>query len=307
MSTRTASSVASAASPSPAHRPPSAAAADDSAARLAAWAFVTPRRAPQPPPAPAVPGFEARRDTLRVGEDPIAVWQWGEGPAVLLVHGWEGHAGQLAPLAAAAVAAGFRAVAFDMPGHGSAPVRHVTLPRMAAAVAAVATAVGPLHAIVAHSLGGTATILALAAGVEASRVVLLAPPAEPRRFARGVAKVFRLSPAQTEEMMQTIIELVGLSFEAVEAEPHARHMTIPALVLHDPEDREVPFEHGRRIASAWPDARIEAIPGTGHQGPLADPDAIARTVAFLAAGAPRADRDGDAPLRAYDIWGDRAR
>ena len=35
---------------------------------------------------------------------------WGEGPTVLLVHGWGGHAGQMTPLVDSVVAAGHRAV-----------------------------------------------------------------------------------------------------------------------------------------------------------------------------------------------------
>jgi len=46
-------------------------------------------------------------------------WALGQGPAVLLVHGWEGASGQFAPMALALAARGLRTVAFDLPAHGS--------------------------------------------------------------------------------------------------------------------------------------------------------------------------------------------
>ena len=57
--------------------------------------------------------------------------------------------------------------------------------------------------------------------------------------------------------------------------------TARLLVLHDPADREVPFEQGRALAEAWPDGRIEALPGRGHTRPLRDPEVIARAVSFV--------------------------
>ncbi len=58
-------------------------------------------------------------------------------------------------------------------------------------------------------------------------------------------------------------------------------MPTRALVLHDPEDREVPFEHGRALADAWPGASLRAVDGLGHRAILRDVGEVARAVAFL--------------------------
>ena len=44
---------------------------------------------------------------------------WGEGPVVYLVHGWAGRGSQLAGFVEPLTAAGFRAVLFGAPAHGS--------------------------------------------------------------------------------------------------------------------------------------------------------------------------------------------
>ncbi len=98
---------------------------------------------------------------------------WGSGPTVYLVHGWAGHAGQLAPFVAPARrAAGFRVVAFDAPSHGALGPRRV---RAALSSTALEFAARPDRGrrrrrdrrtrSIAHSLGATATAVALCDGL----------------------------------------------------------------------------------------------------------------------------------------------
>jgi len=49
--------------------------------------------------------------------DGLIAWRWGEGPAVLLVHGFEGNRAQFAAIIEALVERGFAAVALDVPAH----------------------------------------------------------------------------------------------------------------------------------------------------------------------------------------------
>src|SRR6201999_2421848 len=90
----------------------------------------------------------------------LAVYRWGDGPSVLLVHGWGGSAGQMTAFGEPLREAGFSVVAFHAPGHGASTGSWLAIPRFAAALAAVARFHGPLHGIIAHSLGGPAALMA---------------------------------------------------------------------------------------------------------------------------------------------------
>src|SRR6185295_1815526 len=103
------------------------------AERWAARQFFTPRRTRLGDRSALM---SARR--IRIDGRELAAWRWGDGPAVLLVHGWEGHAGQLAAFVEPLLARGLSAVAFDAPAHGSSRGDHVTLFDFADAVADVA-------------------------------------------------------------------------------------------------------------------------------------------------------------------------
>ncbi|MDT1028360.1 alpha/beta hydrolase, partial [Pseudomonas paraeruginosa] len=60
------------------------------------------------------------RVTLRFG---LSAWRWGEGPAVLLLHGWGGRPTQFAHLSEQLVGAGYCVFALDAPAHGRSPGR----------------------------------------------------------------------------------------------------------------------------------------------------------------------------------------
>lgn len=77
----------------------------------------------------------------------LAVWSWGRGPMLLLLHGRGGHAGDLAPLVDSLVAAGYRVLAVDLPGHGDSDGDPRDSSAQGDAVAAIVRLVGPVRAI----------------------------------------------------------------------------------------------------------------------------------------------------------------
>ena len=93
--------------------------------QAAADRFAEPRR-PAHAAEPYVHGLTAHRFRVALGSEERAVWDWGEGPTVLLVHGWNGAAAQLAGYVQPLVDAGYHVVAFDQPGHGHSSGTHVT-------------------------------------------------------------------------------------------------------------------------------------------------------------------------------------
>jgi pimeloyl-ACP methyl ester carboxylesterase len=251
--------------------------------RQAAALFVTPRRR-RSPPTPGTPGLLATR--LHVASDGVtlAVWSFGEGPAVVLAHGWNGNAAQLSSFIRPLVDAGFRVLAYDQPAHGHSSGRRTTVLRMAEALQAIARVVGPLHAVVAHSLGATATTLALFDNLPAGRAVLIAPPASPPYFAQVLAARLGLSEARTQGMVAEVQRLIGVHLDSVDLRRTAQWVRQPALILHDVGDREVPFAQGRAIAEAWPNARFVTLERLGHARPLSDAAVVRQVVAFLREG-----------------------
>jgi pimeloyl-ACP methyl ester carboxylesterase len=243
------------------------------------WFMTPPRRMGRS--APRLEGFPDKRMSLSVPPYRLQVWEWGDGPAVLLVHGWGGQASQWTAFAQALAAAGHRVVALDMPAHGYSSGRRTTLPDFWRAVTAAGAHAGPLHAVIAHSLGAAATALALADGLAAGRVVLIAPPADPRYYLRRLAGGMGLSGARLESLERRVERRAGVPLAALNLPRLAPLLETPALILHSRGDREVPFSHGEDIARAWPRSQLIALEGSSHSRVLRDPGVIAAALGFL--------------------------
>jgi pimeloyl-ACP methyl ester carboxylesterase len=223
---------------------------------------------------------------------PVAAWRWGFGPTVLLVHGWEGRGSQLGAFVAPLVEAGMSVVAFDAPGHGDSPDHQLYLTDFADAVADVAAAVGPLHAIIAHSFGAAAALLAHArAGVEAPRNVMLAPNVLIDDAVARFARLVGLDERDRIAFEQRLAAHTGITLDALALDRLVDGCEGALLVVHDRDDREVPFVHGERLAATWPNAQLRATEQLGHRRVLRDPAVLAAVVEHVHHGvpAPRSD------------------
>jgi pimeloyl-ACP methyl ester carboxylesterase len=205
-----------------------------------------------------------------------------DAPLVLLVHGWSGSASQMAVYAAPLVARGFRVVAFDAPAHGDAGGDRTGLPELAVAIERVAAHVGPVHAVIAHSLGSAATTVALSRGLEVQRLVYLAPPDDPRHFLQRAAQFVGFAPAIVPRAQRRIERRYGILLEQLEGGRLAPAIHAPLLVAHDQTDREVPYEQGARLVAAWPDAQLIATNGLGHNRIVSDHQIVDAGVRFIA-------------------------
>jgi pimeloyl-ACP methyl ester carboxylesterase len=263
---------------------------DELGSSLAERLFTTPRRHARPDRERAVIArgrpFEVdtllrapRWDGRRVR---LAAWRWGFGPTVLLVHGWEGRGSQLGAFVEPLVAAGLSVVAFDAPGHGDSPGSRLYLGDHADAIESVATAIGPVHAVIAHSFGVAATLLAGSRGVLArARLVAIAPnvliPESVARFSRMVG----LDDDARAAFERRLAAATGITLDQLTLDRLVGDG--PLLVVHDRDDREVGFAQGERLATTWSGASLAPTTGLGHRRVLRDPDVLARAAAFAGA------------------------
>ena len=222
-----------------------------------------------------------QRVDFKVDGRRLAVWRWGKGPTALLVHGWGSRGARLGDFVAPLIRAGFSVVAFDAPGHGVSAGRLSSLPQFIAAIRAIGDRLGPLHAVVAHSMGGAATTLAMARGLDVKRAVFLAPAADPAGYSERFASVLGLSDDVVSRMKRGLERRFGLLWKEFDVLAAAKTLDAPLLVIHDSEDRDVPVADGAAIAAAWPGARLVTTKGLGHRRIVHDPAVVERAVAFL--------------------------
>jgi pimeloyl-ACP methyl ester carboxylesterase len=252
-------------------------------AQQVATAFLTPS------PKSALPSLDflprSRRLHLQTSSGKIAAAEAGHGPAVLLVHGWEGKASDMAAFAAPLLDRGYRVIAIDLPAHGESQGTQTSIPASARALVELQPALGPLHAAIAHSVGTAVLVEAMASGLQVGRAVLVAAPAHYLDHATAFAAQAGLDARETADMLRAL-EQRGVDVHKVSMPLRAPTLQQPALFLHSADDRIVPISDAAATARAWPGARLQRFEGLGHRRILQAPAAVAAALAFVAHAGP---------------------
>jgi len=257
------------------------------AADIAARHFSTPPRFEHTP---------RERELLSTGErydvasrhGRIAAWRYGRSdrPAVVLVHGWGGRGAQLGAFTPALLDAGYQVILFDHIGHGHSEGVHATLVHFwdgLAAVVADAEARGSrIHGVVGHSLGAAAAGAWLNETGRELRAVLVAPPTSVERYSGYFARRLGIAEPVRRAMQEQFERALGRRWSEFELPGSVANVRAPALVLHDQDDREVPYAAGLALARAWKGARLVATQGLGHRKVLRAAEVVQDAVDFIA-------------------------
>jgi len=250
-----------------------------------AWAerlFLTPPR--HGGIAAALDLIDARASLIEHKGRHIATWRWGsrDAPLVVLAHGWGGYAAQMRAFVFPLLSAGYQVLAYDQPAHGVSEGRLTGLPDFAEVLTEIAWHHGGAYAFVGHSLGAAAAGLVLATRkARFEKVVLVSPPADLVGYSRRFARWHWMPEALRRAMQGAIEERYGVRWEELELARVAPRLTAQALVIHDRDDRMVPWKQGAAVAQYWRGARLVTTQGLGHGRILMDDAVISAAVAFV--------------------------
>ncbi|HEX6939008.1 MAG TPA: alpha/beta hydrolase [Longimicrobiales bacterium] len=253
-----------------------------------------------------------RRATVEVDGRRARYIDAGAGPAVVLVHGlglsgavFHGHCRALA-------AAGFRAIAPDLPGFGRSdgPWRGLSVPETASWLLAFAAAIGVDRAIwLGHSLAAQGVLeAAVRAPARARALVLVTPTGAPGRcrLLRQVRSYLRdigrepvsLIPIVARQYLRgSATAFLGTWLRSVRDHPVRKALRVrcPTLLVTGIRDPLVPDGFVALLMQRIPDARLATIHGAGHGITFDRSDEFDRVViAFL-----RGVVDGAAPAAGF--------
>ena len=257
--------------------------APDAIAAKAARLFTTPFASSRTR-AQSTPTLGAREEDLGIDGIAIHTYVWGDPgsqPYVLFAHGWSSHGTRVARWVQPLRDAGYAVVTFDQAAHGRSGGTQTTLPDFTCHLMAVAKHYGPAAAVIGHSLGGAATALALARGMQAESAVLIAPAADPLAAVERFSRLLWLASHLGRRMFARFEGAMRFSANELQAQNNAPRIGRPALIVHDIEDREVPWSEGERWARYWPQSRLLSTRGLGHNRIADDDGVIASALRFL--------------------------
>jgi pimeloyl-ACP methyl ester carboxylesterase len=213
-------------------------------------------------------GFKRRE--ISVEGHCVPFWVKGDGPLVLLVHGWERDHFAMGGFVAPLLDAGYRVAALDLPGHGEVEGGSAPLPLLAKSIAAVASVLDQPCAVVAHSIGAAMTVLAMEAyGLKPDCAVLICAPRTAKDYALAQARRQGLGRRALRQMVEQITEALGEPLERYRVDRALASLAMPILLVHAEDDAIVPLADARENLQAS-SARSLWLPCGGHNRILGD-------------------------------------
>jgi pimeloyl-ACP methyl ester carboxylesterase len=140
---------------------------------------------------------------------------------------------------------------------------------------------GPFEAIIAHSIGGAAVLNAIKKGVQTKKVVLLGVPGYITAIVHDFCAKLGLNQKANSKLMSHLNHKYHGDVERFSTTRLAAEMTIPALIIHDVDDFDVPIAYARQNHHAWKDSILLETTGLGHRKILSNKAVIEKISTFL--------------------------
>ncbi|HJR24195.1 MAG TPA: alpha/beta fold hydrolase [Acidimicrobiales bacterium] len=243
--------------------------------------IAVPRRLREPRVAARFEGVAPTMVATRWGE--VACWRHGDGPAVLLVHGFEDDSSLWSPLIDVLVERGRAVVAFDLPAHGASTGEWGVSFEGCDAIKAVDPVFGPIDAVVAHSAGCGVTVGAIGEGWSVDRAVFVAPPMSLGDESRWIRKARQLGvPLDVASAAEAEYWRVhGPARAAWRTSTAYRSLTVDALVVQSRDDEHNDVDAVTTVFTDHPHARLELVDGLAHRRTARDPAVIGLIADFV--------------------------
>lgn len=214
----------------------------------------------------------------------IQTYSWGNGSKkVLLVHGWEGQAGNFNDLIEQLLLADYSVYAFDGPSHGFSS-------RGTTSIVAFTKLVGEMirffavDKVVSHSFGAVATTYALYTNqdLHLSKYALLTTPNEFSDRIDFIADKVGISDRIKQKLILKLEKELGIDVKTLKVSNWVQEVSVnEALILHDKGDRVLPLHVSQAVNERWDACSLEEVEGTGHFKILKEKRVLERIIAFL--------------------------
>lgn len=247
--------------------------------------FITPQAAERSKVASALKAsLGVHTETLTLAGINITTYQWGDPsrePYVLLAHGWSSYALRFAEWIPMLRSMGYAVVGFDQPAHGASSGKTNHLPMFVEMIQRVGRHFGKPAVFIGHSMGASAVVFAQDEEWCPERFVLIAPFVAISENATRQFETAGISPKAFTSFEAYLYSVTGRRFAEYEGALRLPLMKGLALIIHDRNDRETPWEKGARFAKLWPGARLFTTEGLGHNRLLDHPSVINEVMNFI--------------------------
>ncbi len=233
--------------------------------------------------------FFEKSEIIRLKNEPedIIIYQLGnkDDKPILMVHGWDSNPGSMSGIAFKLVEKGFRVLVLNVPAHGISKEKYTNMIDVSELIRKIMQEMKfpDKISIISHSFGSGAVSFALEKckiGVDKLAFVTTSENIidifdEFKDFIGISDKVYRL-------MNKIIEDRYNLKLESLVVSDALKNSKFNQLLLvHDEEDKILPFANSASINRQIPNSTLIPTKGKGHYRILWDKDVIDNVVKFI--------------------------
>ncbi len=209
---------------------------------------------------------KAKDDILEVADIAVQTYRWqGDGPTVLLMHGWESNTFRWRNFIPMLEAEGYNIIAFDAPAHGNTSGAMFNVPLYAECAQKVIATYEPTY-IVAHSIGGMTMLYNQYQypNEQVQKLVSLGAPSELSDFMRQYKRTLGLNTRLMDGLEDYFVQNFNFGFADFSSPKFAREISKKGLLIHDELDAIAPIWSSEQVHAQWKDSVFIKTRGLGH-------------------------------------------
>jgi len=167
-----------------------------------------------------------------------------------------------------------RVVLFDLPAHGFSPDKKTNIVEINSIIKKITDNEEELLAIVSHSFGAVCAGYAIKAGIKPKHFVSIAAPTSMAYIVDTFCSIIGASNIIRKELISNLEKILKAPYETESLLNSAKNFTIHGLIIHDRNDKLVPFSYAKQLSGVWNNSRLIATNNLGHNGILKNSSVI---------------------------------
>jgi len=227
---------------------------------------------------------KAEKEKYKFKDFDIQLYTWkGGDKKVLLIHGWEGQAGNFSDLIEKLLADGFTVHSFDAPSHGFSSKGRTSLFEFTELVGIIIKKFD-VKLLVSHSFGGVATTYALFENqdIEIEKYVLITTPDKFIERIDDVAEMVGINDKVKNRLISRLENETNNDVRNLNVSEFVKYIKVEkSLIIHDTNDKVIPISRSKNVHQNWIVSEFMEIEGTGHFRILRTPEVIDKVINYL--------------------------
>ena len=202
-----------------------------------------------------------------IGHSVFYTYTYGNGPLILMLHGWCSNGARWRVYVDALVSRGYKIMVVDAPGHGTAPGRFLSIFQYAKGIQAILASEVKWHTVITHSIAGLTAIAALGHSKKQyhpTKFIMMNTFATATAILKKFSGCLGVSNKVVAGAKKLMSVYTSFPLHTFSISKHINNICENSLLVYDTADPVVPKSEAEYIIKHVPSLNILKTEGLGH-------------------------------------------